>query len=164
MADFGVGTYRVMQKKWLLDNSKLARGLWAYDRRYYHINDFKKYRWCDKSHFATGLQRQAFIHRRRGQINQEKLSKTQYKLKRKNQTIHVFATISWDFKGTLHFYTGTGKQGRLIQADYMKILKEVVAPKWDENLIFIEDNDGPHRTKGQADNKVKQAKRRLGIK
>jgi transposase len=72
--------------------------------------------------------------------------------------------MSWDFKGTLHFYIGTGKQGRLIRADYIKILEEVVAPEWDENLIFREDNNGPYRTKGQADNKVKQAKRRLGIK
>ena len=128
------------------------------------MDDFKNYRWCDESHFATGLQRQALVHRRRGQNNREKLSKTQYKLKRKNQTIHVFATISWDFKGTLHFCIGTGKQGRLIQADYIKILEEVVAPEWDENLIFVEDNDGPHGTKGKADNKVKQAKIRLGIK
>jgi hypothetical protein len=30
-------------------------------------------------------------------------------------------------------------------------------PDWDENLIFVEDNDGPHGTKGKADNKVKQA-------
>jgi transposase len=28
----------------------------------------------------------------------------------------------------------------------------------------VKDNDGPHGTKGQVDNKVKQAKRRLGIK
>jgi hypothetical protein len=99
------------------------------------VDDFKNYRWCDESHFATGLQRQALVHHRRGQNNREKLSKTQYKLKRKNQTIHVFATISWDFKGTLHFYIGT-------QADYIKILEEVVALEWDENFIFVEDNDG----------------------
>jgi transposase len=28
----------------------------------------------------------------------------------------------------------------------------------------VEDNDGPHGTKGKADNKVKQAKIRLNIK
>jgi hypothetical protein len=164
MANFGVGTYRVLQKKWLPEHSQIQRNLWAHDRRYYHVDDFKNYRWCDESHFATGLQRQAFVHRRRGQNNREKLSKTQNKLKRKNQTIHVFATISWNFKGTLHFYTGTGKQGRLIQADYIKILKEIVAPEWDKNLIFVEDNNGPHSTKGKADNKVKQVKIRFGIK
>jgi hypothetical protein len=51
------------------------------------IDDFKNYRWCEESHIATGLQKQAFVHRRHGQNNREKLSKTQYKLKRKNQTI-----------------------------------------------------------------------------
>jgi hypothetical protein len=55
MADFDVGTYRALQKKWLLDHSIKARNLWAYDRRYFHLKDFQKYRWCDESHFATGL-------------------------------------------------------------------------------------------------------------
>lgn len=59
---------------------------------------------------------------------------------------------------------GTGKQGRLIQTDYIKILEEVIAPEWDENLIFMEDNDGSHGMKGKVDNKVKQAKIRLSIK
>jgi hypothetical protein len=39
-----------------------------------------------------------------------------------------------------------------------------VALEWDENLIFIEDNDGPYGTKDKANNKVKQAKIRLNIK
>jgi transposase len=39
-----------------------------------------------------------------------------------------------------------------------------VAPEWDENLIFVEDNNELHGTKGKADNKVKQAKIRLNIK
>ncbi|KAF7503136.1 hypothetical protein GJ744_004278 [Endocarpon pusillum] len=112
----------------------------------------------------TAIDTRAIVHRRRGQENREKLSKTQYKLKRKNQTIYVYATISWDFKGTLHSYEGTGKDGRLIQADYVKILEEVVTPEWDENLILIEDNDGPHGTKGKANNKVKQVKIKLNIK
>jgi hypothetical protein len=66
MADFSVGTYRALQKKWLPDHSIKARNLWAYDRRYFHLKDFQKYRWYDKSYFTTGLQRQAFVHRRRG--------------------------------------------------------------------------------------------------
>jgi transposase len=76
----------------------------------------------------------------------------------------VYGIISWDFKGTLHFYEGTGKQGRLIQSDYVKILEDVVAPEWDENLILVENNDGPHGTKGESDNKVKQVKIKLNIK
>ena len=164
MANSGVGIYRILQKKWLPAHSIKARNLWTFEHRYHNLEDFKKYQWCDESYFVTSLQRQALVHRRCGQENREKLSKTQYKLKRKNQTIHVYTTISWNFKGTLHFYTGTGKGGRLIQADYIKILEEVVAPEWDENLILIEDNDGPHGTKGVANNKVKQAKIKLNIK
>jgi hypothetical protein len=44
MADFGVGTYRALQKKWLPDHSIKARNLWAHDRRYFHLKDFQKYR------------------------------------------------------------------------------------------------------------------------
>ena len=40
MADFGVGTYRALQKKWLLDHLIKARNLWAYKRRYFHLKDF----------------------------------------------------------------------------------------------------------------------------
>jgi hypothetical protein len=43
MADFRVGTYRAIQKKWLQDHSRIHRDLWAHDRRYYYVNDFKKY-------------------------------------------------------------------------------------------------------------------------
>ena len=164
MADSGVGTYRALQKKWLPAHSVEARNLWTFEHRYYNQEDFKKHRWCDESHFVTGLQRQVLVHRRRDQKNREKFLKTQYKLKRKNQTIHVYTTISWNFKDTLHFYTDIGKGGRLIQADYIKILEEVVAPEWDENLILIEDNDGPHDTKGVINNKVKQVKIKLNIK
>ncbi|KAF7502461.1 hypothetical protein GJ744_011299 [Endocarpon pusillum] len=55
MADFGVGTYRALQKKWLPAHSIEARNLWAFEHRYHNQEDFKKYRWCDESHFATGL-------------------------------------------------------------------------------------------------------------
>jgi transposase len=56
------------------------------------------------------------------------------------------------------------KQDCLIQSNYVKILEDIVAPEWDENLILIEDNDGPHGTKGESDNKVKQVKIKLNIK
>lgn len=82
MADFGVGTYRALQKKWLPKHSIEARNLWAHERRYFHLEDFQRYRWCDESHFATALQRQALVHRRCGQENREKLSKPQYKTKK----------------------------------------------------------------------------------
>ena len=55
-----------------------------------------------------------------------------------------YAAISWDFKCTLHFYKSTGQQGRLIQINSFKVVEDVVAPEWDENLILVEDNDGPH--------------------
>lgn len=66
MADFDVGTYRAIQKKWLPEHSIEAHNNWAFEHRYYHLKDFKRYRWCDESHFATGLQRQAFVHHRSG--------------------------------------------------------------------------------------------------
>ena len=129
MTDFDMGTYRVLQKKWLPEHSIEVRNLQVFEHRYYNLKDFKKYRQCDESHFVIGLQRQVLVHRRRDQENREKLLKTQYKLKYKNQIIHVFTTISQNFKGTLHFYTDTEKDGRLIQANYIKILEEVVVPE-----------------------------------
>jgi transposase len=53
--------------------------------------------------------------------------------------------------------------GRLIQADYIVILKKIVAPEWKKDYVLIEDNDGPHGTKGKGPNKVKAAKARLDI-
>jgi transposase len=76
----------------------------------------------------------------------------------------VFAYIGRDFKSKLHFYTGSGVEGRLTQADYIVILEEVIAPKWDSEWVLLEDNDQAHGTRGEADNKVKRAKLRLGIK
>ena len=52
----------------------------------------------------------------------------------------------------------------MIQSDYITILEEIVAPNWQEDWILIEDNDGPHGTRGKAHNKVKEAKIHLGIK
>ena len=43
-------------------------------------------------------------------------------------------------------------------------MEEVVAPHWTPDLILVEDNDNAHGTRGVKDNKLKQAKRRLGIK
>jgi hypothetical protein len=55
MADFGIGTYHVLQKKWLPDYSIKARNFWTYNRYYFHLKDFQKYQWCNESHFTTGL-------------------------------------------------------------------------------------------------------------
>ncbi|ERF71509.1 hypothetical protein EPUS_00498 [Endocarpon pusillum Z07020] len=164
MKDFGVGTYMAAQKKMLSQGHIEARIIWGFERRYWQLDQFKQYRWCDECHFATALQRQARIHRRPGLEARNALSKTQFKLKRQNQSVHVYAVIGWNFKGQLHFYTGSGVGGRLIQDDYMAILKEIVAPDWDKDSILIEDNDGPHGTKGKGPNKVKALKDLLGIK
>ncbi len=109
------------------------------------------------------MQRQARIHRRADNEARNALAKTQFKLKRQNQSIHVYAVIGYDFKGQLHFYTGSEIGGRLIQNDYMIILEQIVAPEWDKDCVLIEDNDGPHGTKGKAFNKVKALKAHLGI-
>jgi DDE superfamily endonuclease len=61
------------------------------------------------------------------------------------------------------FYAGAGGSGRLTQADYVVILEGVIAPNWDANWTLFEDNDNSHGTRGNKDNKCKQAKRRLGI-
>lgn len=45
---------------------------------------------------------------------------------------HVFGVIGYNYKGKLHFYTGSRKGGRLTQADYKVILEEVIAPDWDK--------------------------------
>jgi transposase len=90
--------------------------------------------------------------------------KIQFRFKRRNQVWHVFANIRWDFKSRLHFCTGSGIGGRLIQADYLTFLEELIALIWQEEWILLEDNDNAHGTRGKGDNKLKQAKRRLGIK
>jgi hypothetical protein len=64
----------------------------------------------------------------------------------------------------LHFYTGSGVNGRLIQDDYIVILEGVVAPNSDNEMILLEDNDRLHGTRGKGDNKVKKAKLHLDIK
>jgi hypothetical protein len=43
-------------------------------------------------------------------------------------------------------------------------LEDVVAPDWDPDWILLEDNDNSYGIWGNANNKCKQAKQRLGIK
>ncbi|ERF73321.1 hypothetical protein EPUS_03154 [Endocarpon pusillum Z07020] len=156
MAEYGVGTFMAQQKKFISSTSIEKRGIWGFDRRYWHLNDFKRYKYSDESHFACALQRQARIHRRRGTDARNAPKKVQFRFKRRNQVWHVFAYIGWDFKSKLHFYTGSGAGGRLTQVDYVTILEEVVAPNWDPNWVLLEDNDNAHGTRGDADNKCKQ--------
>ena len=75
----------------------------------------------------------------------------------------MYGVIGWNFKGQLHFYTGSGIGGRLVQTDYMVILEQIVVPEWDKNCVLVEDNDGPHGTKDKRFNKVKALKAHLGI-
>jgi hypothetical protein len=164
MAEHGVGTYMAQQKKYISQPSIEKRELWGFECRYWRKDDFKRYRYSDECHFACGLQRQARVHRRRGRDARNAPQKIQFRLKRRNQCWHVFAYIGLDFKSFLHFYTGSGKGGRLTQADYVVILEEFVTPNWDPNWILLEDNDQPHGTRGNTNNKCKQAKTRLGIK
>jgi transposase len=44
------------------------------------------------------------------------------------------------------------------------ILKGVITSNWDLDWILLEDNDNSYGTRGNVDNKCKQAKRRLDIK
>ena len=164
MAEHGVGTYMAQQKKFIRETSIEKRKLWGFERPYWKEDQFKSYRFTDECHFACGLQRQARIHRRRGKKHRNAPQKIQFRLKRQNQTWHVHGEIGWNFKGQLHFYTGTGVGGRLVQADYLVILEEVIAPHWSSDLILLEDNDNAHGTRSKGDNKIKKAKRRLGIK
>jgi hypothetical protein len=119
--------------------------------------------YSDECHFACGLQRQAVVHRRRSTEARNAPTKIQFRLKRRNQVWHVFAYIGWNYKSPLHFYTGAGGGGRLTQADYLVFLEEVIAPHWDKDWILLEDNDNAHGTRGNANNKFKQVKARLGI-
>jgi hypothetical protein len=165
MADHGLGTFMAAQKKPLQQTSIDARNIWQHDHRYWQLDDFKRYRYSDESHFATGLQRQARIHRRRGQKYRDMLSKTQYKLKRQNQCLHVFGVIGWDYKmPKLHFYTGSGKGGRLLQTDYALILEKVVAPNWQQDWILLEDNDQAHGTRSKPTATVNVQKCKLGVR
>jgi hypothetical protein len=128
MHNHGVGTYMAQQKKFILKSSMEKRGLWGFERRYWQLDDFKRYKYSDESHFACALQRQARIHRRRGKQHRDAPTKIQFRFKRRNQVWHVFAYIGWDYKSSLHFYEGTGAKGRLVQADYMVFLEKIIAP------------------------------------
>lgn len=164
MAEHGLGTYYAQQKKFISQNSITKRQLWGFDRRYWSLDNFKPYNFTDECHFACGLQRKARIHRRPGQKARDAPEKIQFRFKRRNQCLHVFRMIGYNYKGPLHFYIGAGGTGRLTQKDYITILEEIVHPNWDSEWILLEDNDNAHGTRGDGDNKVKQAKQRLGIK
>jgi transposase len=137
MAEFGVGTYRAAQKKFLPEPTRKLRVIWAFERRRWSVTQFQSYRYSDESHFACLLQRQAMVHRRPGTEARNQTSKIQFKYKRENQVWHVFGIIGWNYKSQLHFYTGTGKGGRLKQVDYITFLEDVVAPDWDSGCIFL---------------------------
>jgi hypothetical protein len=66
MAEHGVGTYLAQQKKYIHPVTVEKRGIWGFERQYWHEDEFKRYRYSDECHFACGLQRQARVHRRRG--------------------------------------------------------------------------------------------------
>ena len=163
MAEHGVGTFVAKQKKYITKSSIEKRTIWGFERRYWTEKDFYNYRFSDECHFACGLQRRARIHRRSGEKARNMPQKTQFRLKRRNQIWHVFAYIGYNFKSQLNFYTGAGGSGRLTQADYVGILEGVVALNWESDWILLEDNDNSHGTRGNKDNKCKQAKQRLGI-
>ena len=164
MAKYDVDTYMVQQKKFISATSIEKRGIWGFERRYWHLDDFKRYKYSDESHFACALQRQARIHRRRDIKARDASTKIQFRFKRRNQVWHVFAYIGWNFKSKLHFYTGSGGEERLTQADYVTILEEVIVSNWDPNWILLENNDNVHDTRDDANNKCKQTKKRLEIK
>jgi hypothetical protein len=81
MANHGIGTYVAMQKKWISEKNVQDRNQYQFEHRYWHLDEYKQYRWCDESHFAIGLSRTARIHRRYGTENRERLEKTQFKFK-----------------------------------------------------------------------------------
>ena len=92
------------------------------------------------------------------------LLKIQFKLKRQNQSVHIYAIIEWNFKDQFHFYTGSGVEERLIQNDYITILKEIIVSNWNKDYVLIEDNNESHGIKNKSPNKVKVLKDLLGIK
>ena len=55
MAEYGVGTYRAAQKKFLPQSIREARVIWAFERRRWSLEQFQCYRYSDESHFALYL-------------------------------------------------------------------------------------------------------------
>jgi hypothetical protein len=163
MADHGVKTYVAAQAKLLSQANMDERVAYAEPRRHWPKEVWHTYRFSDESHFGLGSQRRQRVHRRRGTENREAPNKIQYRTKRAVKTLHVFAEIGHWYKGKLLFYTGSGKKGALIQADYIDILENWILPSWEGHLTLLEDNDGPHGTRGKGDNPVKRRKRELGI-
>ena len=93
MRNYGVGTHRAAQRKFINKAAITARSNFAFERRYLKLKDFQHYRYADECHFATHLQRQAIIHRRRGIAYRNRSFKVQYRYKRRNQMWHVFGYI-----------------------------------------------------------------------
>ena len=110
-----------------------------------------------------GTQRKALVHRRPGTENREALNKTQFMHKAKNQSLHVFGVIGHDYKSSLHFYQSSGEKGRLIQVDYKDFLEKIVISDWQPHLLFVEDNDSAHGTRGKSNNAIKRLKKAHGI-
>ena len=163
MANHGVGTYVAAQAKFLSDANIAERMEYCAARRDWPLEKWKQFRYCDESHHGIGSARRARVHRRRGRKNRYAANKIQYRRRREPKVLHTFAVIGWDYKGELYFYEGSGKNGALTQDDYMQILEFVVLPDWDPEMTLLEDNDGPHGTRGIKDNKVKRLKKHLGI-
>jgi hypothetical protein len=156
MANHGVKTYVAAQAKFLSQENMDERVAYAKPRRHWSKEVWHTYRFSDESHFGLGSQRRKRVHRRPGTENREKPNKIQYRTRRAVKTLHVFAEIGYNYKGKLLFYTGSGKKGALVQADYMEILQDWILPSWEGHLTLLEDNDGPHGTRGKGDNKVKR--------
>ena len=75
----------------------------------------------------------------------------------------MYVVIEWNFKDQLHFYTDSDIERRLVQTDYMIILKQIVVSNWNKDCILIEDNDESYDIKDKSSNKVKTLKAHLEI-
>ena len=137
------------------------RGL--YFRRIF--KDILNPKFSDKVRCRRGPQKQARVYRRPDQKNRYTANKYQYKHKRKVQDLKFFVTLyCYEGLSDLYLIKGSGKKGKILTYDYVKLLKEFVALIFKEGDILLEDNATEHGTYEETTGMLPTLKRSLEIK
>jgi DDE superfamily endonuclease len=171
MSEYGVGTYTAAQQKAMTPERCRERVTILGQSKYRTRRYWRRFGYSDECHWGLGPMKRAKVHRRKGSAARYTLNKIQTRRKRQVQRIHVFGVV-WHStnpdkpgKSRLRFYTGTGKKGAMLKADYEAILTDTVAvdmPIGPRGKVLLEDN---HHSHGHAPGStLHHTKATLGIK
>lgn len=172
MAEYGVGTYTAAQRKAMTPERCLLRMTTLSDDPCYRTTRYwRRFVYSDEAHFGLGVAKKAKVHRRLGFDARYHPNKMQNRRKRHVQRLHVFGFVYYSDdpekggKSPLHFFTGTGAKGAMIQSDYEAILRQVVVPNMpigSTGKVLLEDNHHAHGHK--LGSPLRQVKESLGIR